>query len=107
VKLTEDKKVLLLVDNHESHVSIAAVTKSRENDVIMLKFPPHTSHKLQPLDRCVFEHFKKYYNAACSNLMLTNPGKLISIYNVDNLIDVAYPSVFNPCNIQSGFRVSG
>jgi hypothetical protein len=39
--------------------------------------------------------------------MLTNPGKPILIYNVSHLIGVAYPSALNPCNIQSGFRVSG
>jgi hypothetical protein len=54
VKTTEDKKVLLLMDNHESHVLIAA----RENGIILLTFPPHTSHKLQPLERCVFGPFK-------------------------------------------------
>jgi hypothetical protein len=50
VKPSKDKKVLLIMDNHESHVSIAAITKARENGIIMLIFPPHTSHRLQPLD---------------------------------------------------------
>jgi hypothetical protein len=59
VKLTEDKKVLFLMDSHKSHMSISAITKARENGIMLLTFPPHTSHKLQPLDRCVFEPFKK------------------------------------------------
>jgi hypothetical protein len=88
-------------------MSIAVITKAKENDNTMLTFPPHTSHKLQPLKRCVFRPFKKYCNAACSSWMLTNPGKPISIHNVGHLIGVADPSAFNPCNIQSGFCVSG
>jgi hypothetical protein len=98
VKPTKDKNVLLLMNNHKSHVSIAAITKARENGIIMLIFPPHTSHKLQALERCVFGPLKKYYNAACSNWMLTNPGKPIPIYNVSHFIGVAYLSAFNPCN---------
>jgi hypothetical protein len=39
--------------------------------------------------------------------MLTNPGKQISIYNVGHSIGVAHPNIFNPCNIQSVFCVSG
>jgi hypothetical protein len=36
VKPNEDKKVLLLfMDNHESHVSIAVITKACKNDIIM------------------------------------------------------------------------
>jgi hypothetical protein len=42
VKSITDKKILLLMDNHESHVSIAATTKARENYIIMLTVLPHT-----------------------------------------------------------------
>jgi hypothetical protein len=99
MKSTKNKKVLLLMDNHESHVSIAAITKARENSIIMLTFPQHTSHKLQPLDRCVFGPFKNYYNAACSNWMLTNLGKQVSVYSVGHLTSVAYPRCSNPIYI--------
>jgi hypothetical protein len=39
VKPTKDNKVLLLMDSHKSHVSIAAITKARKNGIIMLTFP--------------------------------------------------------------------
>jgi hypothetical protein len=39
--------------------------------------------------------------------MLNNPGKSVSIYKFGHLIGVVYPSAFNPCNVQSGFHVSG
>jgi hypothetical protein len=41
VKPTKDKKVLFLMHYHERHMSIAAVTKARQNGIIMLTFP-HT-----------------------------------------------------------------
>ena len=58
IKCSVDQPVLLLLDNHESHASIEAITFAKENGIIMLTFPPHTSHKLQPLDRC-FWTFKE------------------------------------------------
>jgi hypothetical protein len=109
VKPTKDKKVLLRMDNHESHVSIAEIIKARENGIIMLTFPPHTSFTAISSSYWtnVFGPFKKYYNTAYSNWMLTNPGKPISFYNVGHFISVAYPSAFYPCNIQSRLRASG
>jgi hypothetical protein len=44
MKPTKDLQVLLLLDSHESHITVPAVSKYRENGVIMLTFPPHTSH---------------------------------------------------------------
>ena len=42
---------LLLWDGHASHVSYNMVTKARENGIIVLLLPSHTSNWLQPLDR--------------------------------------------------------
>ena len=73
----------------------------------MLSFPPHCSHKLQPLDRSVFGPFKKYVNADSSSWMLTNPGKTMTIYNLPGIVGQAYPKAFTPLNISARFRVSG
>ena len=53
VRCNVNKKVLLIMDNHESHLSIEAKDFIRENDVIILAIQPHTSNKLQFLDRIV------------------------------------------------------
>ncbi|GFV43966.1 DDE-1 domain-containing protein [Trichonephila clavipes] len=103
-KCSVNQPVLLLLDNH---VSIEAITLAKNHGIVMLTFPPHTSHKLQPLDRSVFGSFKKYYSSACSNWMLTNPAKPITIYDVAKNIRKSYPLVFPPVNILAGFRVSG
>ena len=107
VKCTVDQKILLVLDNHESHISIEAITLAKKHGIIMLTFPPHTSHKLQPLDRGVFGPFKKYYSTACSSWMLINPGKPITIYDVAENVGKAFPLAFTPVNILAGFRVSG
>ncbi|GFR33829.1 casein kinase I isoform alpha [Trichonephila clavata] len=104
VKCSVNQQVLLLLDNQESHVSIEAITLSKEHGIVMLTFPPHTSHKLQPLDRGVFGPFKKYYSSACSNCMLTNQGKPITIYEVAENVGKSYPLAFTPVNILVGFQ---
>lgn len=49
VKPTKDDQLLLLLDNHESHITVPEITKCQENAAIMLTFCPHISQKLQPL----------------------------------------------------------
>ena len=42
--------VLLILDGHESHKSIAFQNLCEKNNIITLCMPPHSSHILQPLD---------------------------------------------------------
>lgn len=73
----------------------------------MVTLPPHTSHKLQPLDRSVFGPFKHFYNAAADDHMVTHPAEPITIYDIPALAAQAYPRAFNPMNIQKGFACTG
>lgn len=107
VKPSKDDKVLMILDNHESHLSINIIDLAIENGIVMLTFPPHTSHKLQPLDRTVFGPLKKYYDKACNEWLLQHPGSPLTIYHVAECFGKAYPLAFTPSNIQSGFKVSG
>lgn len=107
VRPSQEKKILIVLDNHKSHISIECLNLAKESGIILLTFPPHTSHKLQPLDRGVFGPLKKYYNSACGEWMLQNCGKPMTIYEVAECAGKAYPLAFNPQNIMSGFRVCG
>jgi hypothetical protein len=42
--------VLLTIDGHESHKSLAFQNLCEDNKIITLCMPPHSSHILQPLD---------------------------------------------------------
>lgn len=54
VRPTKERPVLLLMDNHTSHLSVEALDTAAANGVHILSFPPHCSHRLQPLDVSVF-----------------------------------------------------
>ena len=74
-KCSKEHLGLILLDNHESHLSIALLDYCRDNGIVLLTLPPHCSHKLQPLDRTVFGPFKKYVNTASDDWIKSNPGK--------------------------------
>ena len=57
-------KVLLILDNHSSYLHFETLNLAKENGIVMLSFPPHCTHKLQPLDVSVFGLFKKYLSGA-------------------------------------------
>ncbi len=75
--------------------------------IIMLSFPPHCSHRLQPLDRSVYGPLKRHINSTCDAWMRNNPGKTMSIYDIPGIVTIAYPLAATPLNIQAGFKVVG
>ncbi|XP_046975376.1 MFS-type transporter clz9-like [Vanessa cardui] len=103
---TKDNPILLLCDNHESHVSLEAINYAKENGIIYLSFPPHTSHRLQPLDVGVFAALSKL-KIAFNNWHTMNPGKALTIYNTPKLVTIAYFESFTAKNIISGFNKPG
>lgn len=100
-------KVLLVLDNHSSHVHINSLDFCKENGIVLLSFPPHCSHKLQPLDRSVYGPFKKAVNTACDSWMRNHPGQTMTIYDIPSIIRNAMPLAFTPSNIQAGFQKTG
>ena len=69
----------------------------------MLLFPPHCTHRLQPLDRSIYGPFKKYFNTAADEWHLNNPGKGTTIYDLPASVAIAYKK----SNIQAGFKSTG
>ncbi|KAJ8349138.1 hypothetical protein SKAU_G00277270 [Synaphobranchus kaupii] len=106
-RATPTNKVLLLLDNHSSHCSIPAIQYCKEHGIILLTFPPHCSHKLQPLDRSVFGPLKRNVNVAMDAWMRCHPGTPVSIYDIPAIVAQALPQAATPRNITAGFRCTG
>ncbi|XP_037040649.1 tigger transposable element-derived protein 6-like [Bradysia coprophila] len=64
--------VLLILDNHSTHCSVEAFDFCVDNGIVMLSIPPHTSHRLQPLDLTIFGPLSTAFNDACDNQMKAN-----------------------------------
>ncbi|ESN90941.1 hypothetical protein HELRODRAFT_145916, partial [Helobdella robusta] len=98
---------LLIMDNHESHLSIDFIDMASKNGVILLTIPPHTSHKLQPLDVSVYGPFKRHFNREIDSWLVSHPGKTVSIYDLAEISGQAWSKASTPANILSGFSSSG
>ncbi|KAJ4428642.1 hypothetical protein ANN_24687 [Periplaneta americana] len=59
----------------------------------MLSTPPHTTHKLQPLDRVFMKPFKDAYYEACGLWMRKNPAARITEYKIASLVGDAFARV--------------
>ncbi|KAK7171404.1 hypothetical protein R3I93_003875 [Phoxinus phoxinus] len=100
-------KVLLILDNHPSHLSIEGVNFCRKNGIVLLSLPPHCSHKMQPLDRTVYGPLKKAVNSACDSWMKSHPGMTMTIYDIPGIVKESLPVSATPSNVQEGFRCTG
>ncbi|KAF2882073.1 hypothetical protein ILUMI_24076, partial [Ignelater luminosus] len=104
---SKENPVLLILDNHESHVSVNVIKYARDNGITMVTLPPHCSNRLQPLDVGVYSSFKSRYNNAMTNWMISNPGKTVTIYNIPGFVKTIMSQAFSQTNILSGFRSTG
>ncbi|XP_057311558.1 uncharacterized protein LOC130649317 [Hydractinia symbiolongicarpus] len=107
-KPTKDDRVLLILDGHRSHTkNIGLIDFARDNGIEIVSLPPHTSHKLQPLDRTFFKPLKVAFNAACTSWMRLHPARRITIDKIGALFNTAYLKAATIENAISGFRCTG
>jgi hypothetical protein len=53
---------LLIVDGHGSHITMAFIDYCDRHKILLMVFPPHSTHTLQPLDVGVFSPLAHYYS---------------------------------------------
>lgn len=104
---SEKRRMLLICDNHESHLSIEAIELARANGVHILTVPPHCTHMMQPLDVGMMKPFKTYYNAAIDSWLMSNPGQRFGIYNVAACVGIAHGRAMLPQSILNSFKKTG
>lgn len=108
VKPTTENKVLLILDGHSTHSrNLTAIELARENGIILLQLPGHTTHRLQPLDVAIFKPLQVYYDQAVEKWLREHPGRTITQYHVARLIGEAYGRAASIANATNGFRRCG
>ena len=60
-KAKRDRR-LLIVDGHSSHVNMRFICYADANRIILVILPPHSTHRLQPLDVGLFSPLTTYYS---------------------------------------------
>lgn len=107
VSASKENPALLIMDNHESHLSIEALDLAKSSGVTVLTLHPHTTAKLQPLDVGLNGPFKSYYNAAVDSWLMRHPGQPLTIYNIAECVGSAYMKSMTPINIVNAFKKTG
>jgi hypothetical protein len=97
---------LLIIDGHESHCSVEFQDYCKENKIIALCMPSHSSHLLQPLDVVPYSLLKRHYGDGISLLARSR------IYYIDKetflpAFRAAFEKTFTQENICAGFRGAG
>ena len=82
----------IIIDGHQTQAAINVV---RRHGIRLLTLPPHSTHKLQPLDRTFFKALKSAYNAEDDCWMVSNPGR-IPLYDIAGISGKAFLRTATP-----------
>lgn len=55
----------------------------------------------------VFKSLKTHFNEVCRKFLQSNAGRVITIYDISQLVGEAWPQALTPVNLISGFSNSG
>ncbi len=99
---------LLLLDGHSSHVTMDFIDYCNEHKILLAVFPPHATHRLQPLDVGMFGPLSTAYSTELSNHLHHSQG-LLSVAKGDffELFWRAWGSTFKPETIRKSFEATG
>lgn len=67
---------LLIVDGHSSHMTMAFIKYCDRHQILLLIFPPHATHVLQPLDVVLFAPLASAYSAVVTEHLHDSQGLL-------------------------------
>ena len=98
---------LLVLDSHSSHETLGLIESAKENNIILLALPPHTTQWLNPLDKTLFGPFNRECNKACTEFMSKSPNNLVCKWEWPRLFRIAHDRAFNRENIKKGFDACG
>lgn len=92
---------------HGSHKQLVVLEYAKEHNIILFCFPPHCTHRVQPLDIAVYGPLRTYYNQAVRRWLSAHPGRGITHYQVGELFNEAYSKAASISNAQSSFSKTG
>ena len=108
VKCSKEQKVLLILNGHTSHTkSIAVIDFASDNGIILMSLPPHTTHRLQPLDTPLFKSVESYYDEAIRQWLRNHPGRAVTTWQVAGLFAEAYGRAATIQTAVNWFRSTG
>jgi hypothetical protein len=99
---------LLICDGHGSHMTMEFLTYAIRKRILIMVFPSHSTHTLQPLDVGMFGPLSRAYSSELARFQQQSQG-LLQVKKADfyGFFKTAYASAFTKKNIRSAFKATG
>ena len=99
---------LLILDGHGSHVNMRFIDYCHSHRILLAVFPPHATHRLQPLDVSLFRPLAQAYSQELNQFQHESEGFCrFTKRDFFRLFWKAYGRSFTKKNIESGFKKTG
>ena len=99
---------LLFVDGHGSHINQTFIDRCETLRILLVYHPPHSTHKLQPLDVGCFRPLAQNYSKGLGDFIFKTAG--ITSFTKSDFFPIfwqAWQSSFNKRNISSAWKKAG
>jgi len=99
---------LLLLDGHGSHVTMNFIEFCHAHKILLMVFPPHATHSLQPLDVVMFKPLSSFYSSELAAYLHRSQG-LVAVKKRDflPLFWAAWELSFTSQNVLKAFEATG
>lgn len=100
--------VILFVDGHTSHLTMAVSEFCGKNEIVLISFIANATHILQPLDVAVFRPLKMEWKKSIHTWRMKNNGKKLARDDFAPILQITMDKMKNfPDIIKNGFRTCG
>jgi hypothetical protein len=99
---------LLIVDGHSSHLNMKFLDWCDRHKILVCILPPHSTHRLQPLDVSLFAPLSTYYSQEVAGWVADTQGlTTMSKRSFFGLFWPAFTKAFVEENVMSGWAKTG
>ena len=96
------------MDGHNSHVNLPFINYADTNRILLTVFPPHSTHRLQPLDIGLFSPLATFYSQEIDRLLSESQGfTRITKRDFWPLFYKAWEKAFHTQNVCSAWKAAG
>ena len=100
------RPVVLVMDNHSSHISIPVIELARKESITLIGLPAHTTHLLQPLDVGIIGPLKDKITSVATNLGFVNKSLVIGKSKMPIVLNHAIDQT-TAFSVKEAFRKAG
>ncbi|XP_037794933.1 uncharacterized protein LOC119590332 [Penaeus monodon] len=107
-KTANTRPLLVILDGHLSHTSLTTVEVAIQENISLIKLPPHCTDLLQPLDVACFAPMKSNYDAKLTQYVQTTGAREpLRKSGFVNMLCSIWRQSLSENNIKAGFKATG